>query len=158
MFAGNTECSAFFDILACNYCMARRLPSRLWAKQCLPADAAILETTVARMKIQSPTFSQTRRRSFLAMRRNRTSQRIRSSSTFIATVFMMLLLSGCGEKPPQLDTSTATNPIDQPGVCEHCNKKIEKVTEQNLITVRGNQYIICDKKCKADLKAWLAKQ
>jgi len=67
-------------------------------------------------------------------------------------------LPGCGETPPQLDTSTATSPVDRPGVCEHCKKKIGKVTEQHLITVRGNQYIVCGDKCEVDLKAWLAKQ
>jgi hypothetical protein len=65
---------------------------------------------------------------------------------------------GCGEGAPQLDTSQVTNPEGRLGVCESCQKAIDEVTEKNFLIVRGNRYIVCDEKCGADLKDWLAKQ
>lgn len=76
----------------------------------------------------------------------------------VGLIFTSSLLVGCGERPPDLDTTKVTNPVGQPGVCAHCEKQIENVGEEHLITVRGNQYIVCDGKCEADLKAWLATQ
>jgi len=51
-----------------------------------------------------------------------------------------------------------TSPLGRPGVCAHCNQAIANVTENNLVTVDGIEYIVCDKKCATELKKWLAKQ
>jgi len=51
-----------------------------------------------------------------------------------------------------------TSPVGRPGVCDYCDKEIKLVTEKHLTTVRGNQYTVCDEKCVAGLKEWLAKQ
>lgn len=74
------------------------------------------------------------------------------------SVLLMLLLVGCSESVPEIDTSRVTNPIGKKWECDHCGKVIAKVGEEHLVTVRGNQYIICDNKCEADLKDWLSKQ
>jgi hypothetical protein len=81
----------------------------------------------------------------------------RSTVLFVCSL-MGLLLIGCAEQGPHLETTTVTSALDQPGVCGHCKKEIEKMTEEHLITVRGNQHIVCDEKCEVDLKEWLAKQ
>ncbi len=76
----------------------------------------------------------------------------------VALPAMCLLSTGCGEKAPELDTTTVTSPVGRPSVCEHCEKKIESVTREHLTTVRGNQHTVCDEKCVTGLKEWLAKQ
>ncbi len=91
------------------------------------------------------------------MRSNRFLGRVRSVFV-VALSVVCLLTTGCGEKTPHLDTTSVTSPLGRPGVCEHCDKEIENVTEENLTTVRGNQYTVCDEKCVTGLKAWLAKQ
>ncbi len=85
-------------------------------------------------------------------------QPVRVSGWAVALLFAASLLVGCGEQPPDMDTTTVSSPVGRPGVCAQCDKKIENVTESHLITVRGNQYIVCDEKCAGDLKEWLAKQ
>ena len=68
-----------------------------------------------------------------------------------------LLLSGCQESAPY-PQARVTTPVGRPGICSHCGKKIGKVEEKQLITVNGIQYIVCDEKCAADLKKWVAEQ
>ncbi len=77
---------------------------------------------------------------------------------FSGCIMLGMMLSGCGESVPQMDTSKVNDPLGKAGVCERCQEKIEEVTEEHLVIVRGNQYIICDEKCEADLKDWLSKQ
>ena len=64
----------------------------------------------------------------------------------------------CGDSVPEMDTSTVTDPLGKPGVCESCGKTIEEVTAENFLTVRGNRYIVCDDACASDKEVWLSKQ
>jgi hypothetical protein len=54
--------------------------------------------------------------------------------------------SGCGGKGgyPRAKPATALN---QPGECEYCHRKIENVTEENLVTYDGVQFIVCSEEC-----------
>ncbi|MBL4883122.1 MAG: TRASH domain-containing protein [Planctomycetaceae bacterium] len=74
------------------------------------------------------------------------------------SILFVLLVVGCSESTPEMDTSTVISPIGKKWECDHCKKEIANVGEEHLVTVRGNQYVICDEKCEADLKDWLSKQ
>ena len=69
----------------------------------------------------------------------------------------MIVLAGCAEGPPKLEAKV-TSPLGRPGVCAHCNHKIDEVAQDNLVTADGVQYVVCDEQCAADLKKWLAEQ
>ena len=58
---------------------------------------------------------------------------------------------GCGRMRGYPETTVMT-PIGREGVCVVCSRTIESVTEQNLVTVEGNQFIVCSDECaeKAD--------
>jgi hypothetical protein len=60
-------------------------------------------------------------------------------------------LTGCGSKAGY-PTAPAVSVLDQPGECAYCHRKIERVTEDNLVTYDGVQYIVCDEKCAAAQK------
>jgi hypothetical protein len=60
-------------------------------------------------------------------------------------------LSGCGSKPGY-PTAKPVAVLDQPGECAYCRKKIERVTEDNLLTYDGVQYIVCSEECAAKQK------
>ncbi|WP_373649971.1 hypothetical protein [Schlesneria sp. DSM 10557] len=77
------------------------------------------------------------------------------SRTSIPLVFLVLLSgipAGCGQSRGY-PTVTVATPLGREGVCVSCSRKIESVTEQNLVTVEGNQFIVCSEACadKADL-------
>ncbi|NOX53860.1 MAG: hypothetical protein GXP27_05365 [Planctomycetes bacterium] len=90
-----------------------------------------------------------------------------SSSTTRARVLAVILLLlvpsvgfiavGCSEQPPPLEPKVTT-PVGRPGVCSQCNKKIENVTEENLFTIDGVQYVLCSEQCAKELEKWLAEQ
>jgi len=77
---------------------------------------------------------------------------------FLSGIALGLFFCGCAEKAPHMDTSQTTSSLNHPGVCEHCQKKIEKVTEENFLVVRGNRYIVCDEACGVEMKKKIAKQ
>ncbi len=60
-------------------------------------------------------------------------------------------LSGCGSQPGY-PTAKPAPVLGQPGECVYCHRKIERVTEDNLVTYDGVQYIVCDEKCAAAQK------
>jgi hypothetical protein len=60
-------------------------------------------------------------------------------------------LGGCGSKAGY-PTAKTVSVLDQPGECAYCHRKIERVTEDNLVTYDGIQYIVCDEKCAAAQK------
>jgi MYM-type Zinc finger with FCS sequence motif len=55
-------------------------------------------------------------------------------------------LSGCGGKAgyPKAKPVAVLN---QPGECAYCHRKIENVTEDNLVTYDGVQYVVCSEEC-----------
>ena len=74
-----------------------------------------------------------------------------------ALLICCVLLAGCGEKAPELEAKVTT-PVGRPSVCAHCDKVIDNVTEEHLVTVGGVEYVVCDSKCEADLEKWIAEQ
>jgi hypothetical protein len=60
-------------------------------------------------------------------------------------------LAGCGSKAGY-PTAKPVSVLNQPGECAYCHRKIERVTEDNLVTYDGVQYIVCDEKCAAAQK------
>ena len=75
-----------------------------------------------------------------------------------ASIVLGLFLSGCSQRAPELDTSGIQSAVSHPGVCEHCKFELDPVREENLIVVRGNQHTVCDEKCEAGLREFLANQ
>jgi hypothetical protein len=57
-------------------------------------------------------------------------------------------LAGCGSKAGY-PTAKPASVLNQPGECAYCHRTIELVTEDNLVTYDGVQYIVCDEKCAA---------
>ncbi len=82
---------------------------------------------------------------------------LRRATVLLGSAMLAFLLSGCGEHAPALEAKVSS-PVGRPGVCVQCNKKIDDVSEENLVTVEGVEYIVCDEKCAADLKKWIAEQ
>ena len=68
-------------------------------------------------------------------------------------VFALLAasLTGCGSKPGY-PTAKPVSVLNQPGECAYCRRKIERVTEDNLVTYDGVQYIVCSEECAAAQK------
>jgi hypothetical protein len=60
-------------------------------------------------------------------------------------------LTGCGSKPGY-PTAKPVSVLNQPGECAYCHRKIERVTEDNLVTYDGVQYIVCNEECAAAQK------
>jgi hypothetical protein len=58
---------------------------------------------------------------------------------------------GCGTKAGY-PTATPVSVLNQPGECAYCHRKIERVTEDNLVTYDGVQYIVCSEECAAKQK------
>jgi hypothetical protein len=53
---------------------------------------------------------------------------------------------GCG-RVAGYPEAVITSPIGREGVCVACSKKIGTVKQSNLVTVAGNQFIVCDEAC-----------
>ena len=60
-------------------------------------------------------------------------------------------LTGCGSKPGY-PTAKPVSALNQPGECAYCHGKIELVTDENLVTCDGVQYIVCNEECAAGQK------
>jgi len=67
-----------------------------------------------------------------------------------------LCLLGCSDSGyPEVKEKTF---IGKSVPCAQCDKRIEKVIEQNLMTFEGIVYPVCSEKCAEELKAWLKEQ
>jgi len=62
-----------------------------------------------------------------------------------------IALSGCGGKPGY-PKAKPVGVLNRPGECAYCHRKIENVTEDNLVTYDGVQYIVCSEECAAKQK------
>jgi hypothetical protein len=60
-------------------------------------------------------------------------------------------LTGCGNKAGY-PTAKPVSVLNQPGECACCHRKIERVTESNLVTYDGVQYVVCNEECAAGQK------
>ncbi len=76
---------------------------------------------------------------------------------FVPLVCSVAFVSGCAEQPPKLEAKVTT-PIGHEGVCSFCNRKIEKVSEDQVVTINGVQYVVCSQSCAEQLKKWAAEQ
>lgn len=76
------------------------------------------------------------------------------SALVLAAALAGLALAGCGKQVPYPEPEV-TSPLNRPGECAHCEKKIESVGEDNLVVFDGIQYIVCDEECADGVKEWL---
>lgn len=65
----------------------------------------------------------------------------------------LLTLAGC-EQDGKYPKAQVTSPLNRPGTCHHCGKAIATVSENNLVTLKAAQYVVCDEKCGTALKKW----
>ncbi len=81
------------------------------------------------------------------------------TSAMRSLVLVMVALSvgasvGCGQRA-NYPKAKVTSPLNRPGDCAACKKKIESVVSANLVVIDGVQYVICDDKCVAKLQKHL---
>lgn len=76
------------------------------------------------------------------------------TGALVMVAVLLAALAGCGDRPAYPEAKVTT-PLGKPSVCAHCEKRIESVSEQNLVTIDGVQYIVCDEKCADGVKEWL---
>lgn len=75
-------------------------------------------------------------------------------------LFLLLLVgvlafsSGCGQPDYYPDTGAQT-PVGKAGECASCGAKIAEISEDNLTTIQGIQYVVCDEKCAAKQEEWV---
>jgi hypothetical protein len=78
------------------------------------------------------------------------SKRPRFGSTRFALILLAglacLLGPGCGQ-PPGYPKVTPVSALNHPGTCANCGRKIDRVRQENLITIQGIEYIVCDATC-----------
>jgi hypothetical protein len=74
----------------------------------------------------------------------------RSSLLAVLAVLAVSTL-GCGPRVNYPEVKV-TSPLNRPGDCAACKKKIESVTQANLVVIDGVQYVTCDEKCVAELR------
>lgn len=72
-------------------------------------------------------------------------------SSFAVVAVLAAVLAGCGQRA-NYPKAKVTSPLDRPGVCAACKKKIDSVAKGNLVVIDGVQYVICDDKCTAKLR------
>ncbi len=70
------------------------------------------------------------------------------------SVTLMALLAGCGERPPY-PTPQVTTAVGRPAVCEACGERIAEVSEENLTTIDGARFVICDDTCREKQRHWM---
>lgn len=71
----------------------------------------------------------------------------------VLAVFAVLVVVplGCGQRV-NYPKAKVTSPLNRPGDCAACKKKIESVASANLVVIDGVQYVTCDDKCVAKLR------
>jgi hypothetical protein len=76
---------------------------------------------------------------------------VRRLFVFGILVVPIAVWCGCSTKVnyPEIQV---TSPLDHPGVCSACKKKIESVAKTNLVVIDGTQYVICSETCVAKLR------
>jgi len=75
----------------------------------------------------------------------------------LACIFAGPLICGCGERAPYPKPKVTTL-VGKSAQCAQCGKTIERVSEQNLVVFDGVQYVVCSKRCAAELQKWLREQ
>jgi hypothetical protein len=73
---------------------------------------------------------------------------------FFAAVFIAAASVGCGNRA-NYPKAKVTSPLNRPGVCAACKKKIASVASANLLVIGGGEYVTCDDKCIAKLRKQL---
>lgn len=82
----------------------------------------------------------------------------RCSLPFFFVVLLVLacvwVVPGCGQAD-YYPEAKVTTPVGQPGECVFCRKEIETVTEDQLATIQGTRYVVCDENCAAEQEKWI---
>jgi hypothetical protein len=92
---------------------------------------------------------------------NRITIRPKSGAALSALILLAglacLLLPGCGQAPgyPRV---TPVSALNHPGLCANCGRKIDLVRQENLITIHGIEYIVCDETCAKGQEKLVANQ
>jgi hypothetical protein len=73
---------------------------------------------------------------------------------FVIAVAVIGAAVGCSQRV-NYPKAQVTSPLNRPGTCAACKKKIESVVDDNLMVIDGVQYVICDDKCVAKLQKQL---
>ena len=74
--------------------------------------------------------------------------------TFASVTLTALLAGGCGEKPPY-PTPQVTTAVGRSAVCEACGERIAEVSEENLTTIDGARFVVCDETCAEAQRHWM---
>lgn len=74
-----------------------------------------------------------------------------SHLSFLVLVVMTAASNGCG-RVGGYPEATIASPIGIDGVCVVCSKEISSVTKDNLVTISGNQFIVCDDECASQVE------
>lgn len=72
----------------------------------------------------------------------------------LTSVTLTTVLVGCGEQPPY-PTPQVTTAVGRPAVCEACGERIAEVSEQNLTTIDGARFVVCDETCAETQRHWM---
>lgn len=76
----------------------------------------------------------------------------------VAAALAIGILPGCGGQAKPYPEAKVTTQIGKSGECAFCKKKIDDIKKNNLATIQGIRYILCDEKCAAGMKEWVKHQ
>lgn len=62
------------------------------------------------------------------------------------------VLAGCGGGGSPYPEVEPVSIYGRSGACESCGQPLPKIIDENLLTVKGNQYVVCDEACSAKLE------
>lgn len=67
-------------------------------------------------------------------------------------LLLVTCLAGCGGGDSPYPEVEPVSVFSQAGVCESCGKAIPKVVDTNVLTIKGNQYVVCGETCSTKLE------
>lgn len=75
-----------------------------------------------------------------------------------AVVSGMGVLPGCNCQASPYPQVRVTTPLGKQGECSFCKKKFDPVEKDNMVTIQGVRYILCNEKCAAGMEEWIKRQ
>jgi hypothetical protein len=81
-------------------------------------------------------------------------------ATWMAAYALLVccLASGCGSNRSPYPEPKVKTALGTSSTCAFCRKPIATVTEENMLTVRGVAYTVCNAKCGKYLEQWAQSQ